>query len=91
MCYLVRVEEDYEMTKTIKFVYIKWMGEGVPFARRGRYSVLQSSISPLFNVSAINRLLCLINGAYSDFKSFVIHNYLCTSNDLQTSYTVYYN
>ena len=44
------------MTKTIKFVYIKWMGEGVPFARRGRYSVLQSSISPLFNVSAIERV-----------------------------------
>ncbi|KAI6652797.1 Drebrin-like protein [Oopsacas minuta] len=50
---LLRVVEDYEMTKTTKFVYIRWLGEGVPFARRGRYSVLQSSISPLFNPSHI--------------------------------------
>ena len=48
---LVRIVEDYEMTKTTKFVYIKWLGDGIPFARRGRYSVLQSSISPLFSVS----------------------------------------
>ena len=38
------------MTHTTKFVYIKWLGEGIPFARRGRYSVLQSDISPFFNV-----------------------------------------
>lgn len=50
---LLRVVEDYEMTHTTKFVYIKWLGEGIPFARRGRYSVLQSDISPFFNPSHI--------------------------------------
>lgn len=45
---LVRVQEEFDLSTTIKFVYIRWSGCNVPFARRGKYGVVQGSIESHF-------------------------------------------
>ena len=47
----VRLEETIDMSSTVKFVYVHWMGKDVPFVRRGKYGVVQGSIEKHFSVS----------------------------------------
>ncbi len=48
----VRLMETFDMSTTVKFVYVKWSGGSVPFTKRGRYGVVQGSIEKLFVVSS---------------------------------------
>ncbi|KAI0208924.1 hypothetical protein LSAT2_006397 [Lamellibrachia satsuma] len=46
---LVRLCTTFDMSTTIKFVYIRWIGDNVPFVKKGRYGVVHGSIEPHFN------------------------------------------
>ncbi|GFO24864.1 coactosin [Plakobranchus ocellatus] len=46
---LARYETQVDMSTTVKFVYIHWMGENIPFAKRARYGVVQGSIDSRFS------------------------------------------
>ena len=39
------------MSSTVKFVYIHWVGEKVPFNKKGRFGVVHGSIKNYFTVS----------------------------------------
>ncbi|EDO47220.1 predicted protein [Nematostella vectensis] len=41
---LVRLQEKVDLSSTVKFVYIHWVGESVPFTKKGRYGVVHGSI-----------------------------------------------
>jgi hypothetical protein len=45
---LIRLEETIDMSTTVKFVYVHWFGEGVPFAKRGRFGIVHGSVKDLF-------------------------------------------
>ncbi|XP_062515450.1 uncharacterized protein LOC134190924 [Corticium candelabrum] len=45
---LIRLEETIDMSTTVKFVYIHWLGEDVPFAKKGRFGVVHGSIREQF-------------------------------------------
>ena len=47
----VRLEETIDMSSTVKFVYVHWIGKDVPFVKRGKYGVVQGSIEKHFSVS----------------------------------------
>ena len=47
----VRLEETIDMSTTVKFVYVHWMGKSVPFVKRGKFGVVQGSIEKQFSVS----------------------------------------
>ena len=49
--FLVRLEETIDMSTTVKFVYVHWMGKSVPFVKRGKFGVVQGSIEKQFSVS----------------------------------------
>lgn len=38
------------MSTTVKFIYVHWFGEGVPFAKKGRFGVVHGSVKQLFQV-----------------------------------------
>ena len=46
----VRLEETFDMSPTVKFVYVHWFGEDVPFAKRGRFGTVHGSVKDLFDV-----------------------------------------
>lgn len=46
---LARLEETFDMSKTIKLVYIQFKGTGVPFARRGKFGVISGAIEKYFD------------------------------------------
>ncbi|XP_064393864.1 uncharacterized protein LOC135341280 [Halichondria panicea] len=46
---LVRLEETFDMSTTIKFVYIRWTGTSVPFTKKGKLGVIHGSIEKHFN------------------------------------------
>jgi len=49
--FVVRLEETFDMSTTVKFVYIRWTGPNVAFVKRGKYGVVHGSIEKHFNVS----------------------------------------
>lgn len=46
---LARYESTFDMSNTIKFVYFRWMGDQIPFGKKGRYGVVHGSIEEKFN------------------------------------------
>lgn len=50
---LVRLEElvDSYVEKTVKFVYIHWIGESVPFTKKGKFGVVHGSVEVHFQPS----------------------------------------
>lgn len=46
---LARYELKVDMSTTVKFVYIHWVGEKIPFGKRGRYGVVQGNIAERFS------------------------------------------
>ncbi|KAK2164801.1 hypothetical protein NP493_1398g00049 [Ridgeia piscesae] len=46
---LVRLCTSFDMATTVKFVYIHWIGDNVPFVKKGRYGVVHGSIEQHFN------------------------------------------
>ncbi|ESN93342.1 hypothetical protein HELRODRAFT_194138 [Helobdella robusta] len=45
---LLRMTTTFDMSNTVKFVYIHWIGEHVPFAKKGRYGVVSGSVEEYF-------------------------------------------
>lgn len=50
---LVRLEElvDNYLSKTVKFVYVHWVGESVPFTKKGKFGVVHGSVERHFQPS----------------------------------------
>ena len=48
----VRVTEQIDMSTTVKFVYVYFSGEGVPFTKRGRMGVVHGNVRKHFQVRA---------------------------------------
>lgn len=46
---LVRLEETFDMSTTVKFVYIRWSGPNVAFTKKGKYGVVHGSIEKYFS------------------------------------------
>lgn len=48
----VRLEEvvDNYVEKTVKFVYLHWIGESVPFTKKGKFGVVHGSVQEHFQV-----------------------------------------
>jgi len=45
---LVRFTETVDMSETIKFAYIRWVGEKVSFVKRGKFGVVHGSVEKYF-------------------------------------------
>ena len=50
----VRLEETFDMSTTVKFVYVHWVGKDIPYAKRGKYGVVHGSIEQYFSVSTLS-------------------------------------
>lgn len=50
---LVRLEElvDSYVEKTVKFVYVHWIGDNVPFTKKGKFGVVHGSVQKHFQPS----------------------------------------
>ena len=46
---LVELVDSY-VESTVKFVYVHWIGESVPFAKRGKFGVVHGSVEQHFQV-----------------------------------------
>lgn len=46
---LARYETKFDLSTTVKFVYIHWIGESLPVAKKGRYGVVHGSIEARFS------------------------------------------
>ena len=46
----VRIVEQFEMSSTVKFVYIRFMGQGVKPTAKGRYGVVSGAVESRFQV-----------------------------------------
>ena len=59
----VRLEElvDTYVEKTVKFVYVHWIGESVPFIKKGKFGVVHGSIEEHFQVSFDDKYFIIIN------------------------------
>ena len=53
--YAVRLEElvDSYVEKTVKFVYVHWIGDSVPFTKKGKFGVVHGSVQEHFQVRVI--------------------------------------
>ena len=49
----VRLEElvDSYVEKTVKFVYVHWIGDNVPFTKKGKFGVVHGSVQKHFQVT----------------------------------------
>jgi len=45
---LLRLTTTFDMSTTVKFIYIHWVGEKVPFAKKGRFGVVSGSVEEFF-------------------------------------------
>lgn len=52
----VRLEETFDMSTTVKFVYLRWSGPDTPFTKRGKFGVVHGSIEKYFDVSFYGEL-----------------------------------
>ncbi|XP_065830042.1 uncharacterized protein [Oscarella lobularis] len=41
---LVRLEETIDMSQTVKFIYVRWLGEKIPTVKLGKYGVVHGSV-----------------------------------------------
>ena len=41
---------DNYVEKTVKFVYVHWVGESVPFSKKGKFGVVHGSVKEHFQV-----------------------------------------
>jgi hypothetical protein len=46
---LLRLNSSVDMSTTVKFIYVHWIGENVPFVKKGRYGVVHGSVEEHFN------------------------------------------
>jgi len=46
---LVELVDSY-VESTVKFVYVHWIGESVPFTKKGKYGVVHGSVEEHFQV-----------------------------------------
>jgi hypothetical protein len=46
---LVRLEQTFDMSTTVKFVYVILVGKDVPFVKKGKYGVVQGAIEEHFS------------------------------------------
>lgn len=46
---LVRLDQTFDMSTTVKFVYIVLTGKDVPFVKKGKFGVVQGAIEGLFS------------------------------------------
>ncbi|BFZ05739.1 hypothetical protein BsWGS_08778 [Bradybaena similaris] len=46
---LARYETKFDLSTTVKFVYIHWIGENLPVGKKGRYGVVHGSIESRFS------------------------------------------
>lgn len=46
---LLRLTTTFDVSTTVKFVYIKWIGDKVPFAKKGRFGVVSGSVEAHFS------------------------------------------
>jgi len=46
---LIRMSTTFDMSSTVKFLYVHWIGEKVPFAKKGRFGVVHGSVEEHFN------------------------------------------
>lgn len=44
-----RYQSTFDMSSTIKFVYIHWLGDKVPFVKKGKFGVVHGSVQEKFN------------------------------------------
>lgn len=54
---LVELVDSY-VESTVKFVYVHWIGESVPFTKKGKYGVVHGSVEEHFQV--LEKFLSLI-------------------------------
>ena len=48
---LVRMTITIDMSETIKFVYVYWVGKDVPFTKKGKFGIKSGSIKSIFEVN----------------------------------------
>jgi hypothetical protein len=48
---IVRLQEEFDLSTTVKFVYIHWIGNKVPFTKKGRYGIVHGAVVEKFGVS----------------------------------------
>jgi hypothetical protein len=46
---LLRLTTTFDMSTTVKFIYVHWVGEKVPFAKKGRFGVVSGSVEEHFS------------------------------------------
>jgi len=46
---LVELVDSY-VESTVKFVYVHWVGESVPFTKKGKFGVVHGSVEEHFQV-----------------------------------------
>ncbi|KAK3088916.1 hypothetical protein FSP39_025420 [Pinctada imbricata] len=46
---LARYQSTFDMSNTVKFVYFHWIGENVPYVKKGRYGVVHGSVEEKFS------------------------------------------
>lgn len=49
MYVLARYQSTFDMSDTVKFVYFRWIGDKVPFTKKGKFGVVHGSIQQWFN------------------------------------------
>lgn len=72
----VRLEElvDTYVEKTVKFVYVHWIGESVPFTKKGKFGVVHGSVIEHFQVQT-EYLLYSIFFFFEDANTYVVHKH----------------
>lgn len=46
---LLRLSATVDMSNTVKFIYVHWVGDQVPFVKKGRFGVVHGSLEQHFN------------------------------------------
>jgi len=65
MYILARYKSTFDMSTTVKFIYFRWLGEEVPFNKKGKFGVVRGSIQEYFNPYH----LFVETGSKDDFNS----------------------
>ena len=50
---------DNYIEKTVKFVYVHWVGDKVPFTKKGKFGVVHGSVEEHFQVNNFKLLYCI--------------------------------
>ena len=72
LCETVRLEEEVDnyVEKTVKFVYVHWVGERVPFTKKGKFGVVHGSVQEHFQVwdKILKFIKCWMNCGHCDWS-----------------------